>query len=184
MDGLATLGITAVLNMAGPVAVRQEHHQELTARGILYRQIDAHDDPAYPLLEKHWQEAYDFLQSHLVGTTTDTHQHQHHHHKGVVVNCMAGWNRSVWVVCAYYMVTIRTPVLETVAYVRRQRRQGALQNEGFQQQLITLARQHQLLGVPPGTPGSLVAEVPPPMLDDNVGLAAIQQPPPEKNPLD
>ena len=158
VKGLKELGITAVLNMAGPVALRKEHQKALTDHGIVYLQLEAEDDPTFPILEKHWQEAYNFLNANASGTTETLS-------KKCVVHCVAGINRSAFIVCAYYMLATQTPILETVQYVRHQRGNVALGNEGFQEQLVALARQHNLLGNPPGSKGSIVPESPPTMAE-------------------
>jgi hypothetical protein len=64
---LEALGITAVLNMAGPIALPSNTIKALKDRGITYKQIDAEDDLEYPLLEEHWQEAKAFIRSTTTG---------------------------------------------------------------------------------------------------------------------
>lgn len=83
----------------------------------------------YNLLQNDWGEAYEFIQS----STKDGRGK-------CVVHCVAGINRSGLIVSAYYMLTKRVPVLETVNHVRLQRGNVALCNEGFQQQLVAMAR--------------------------------------------
>ena len=174
VEGLKELGITAVLNMAGPEAlVRQEDQETLKQSGIVYKEIYAEDEPSYPLIDKHWQEAYDFVVAHAAENPCDIPQK-------CVVNCVAGMNRSALVVCAYYMLATRTPVLQTVKHIRHKRGNIALCNEGFQQQLVALARQHNLLGIQPGTAGSIVAEIPPPL----EGFLPLEETTKKANPLD
>ena len=170
VEKLEKLGITAVLNMAGPLALRRKTITAYKKSDIRYRGINAEDELDYPLLENHWEEALDFINS----TTKDG--------KGkIVVNCAAGMNRSGIIVSAYYMITTQTPVLETVRHVRKQRGNVALCNEGFQQQLVALARKSNLLGIQPGTKDSLIQKVPPPAENDWIFTEAAK---PAENPLD
>mmetsp|Transcript_110563 Transcript_110563/g.165512 ORF Transcript_110563/g.165512 Transcript_110563/m.165512 type:complete len:236 (-) Transcript_110563:191-898(-) len=146
---LEALEITAVLNMAGPIALPSNTIKALRSRGIEYKRIDAEDEYEYPLLENHLQEAMAFIKSATKG-------------KGkCVVHCVAGMNRSGLIVAAYHMLTTQTPVLETVKHIRKHRGNVALQNEGFQEQLVALARQENLLGAMPGTEESFIKKLPP-----------------------
>ena len=145
---LEFLGIKAVLNMAGTYAVPAKTVKLYKEHGILYKQINAEDDIEYPLLEKHWIEANEFIQS---CTSTGNK---------CVVNCVAGINRSGLIVSAYHMLQTQTPVLETVQHVRKQRGNVVLCNEAFQEQLVVMARKHGLLGAKPGTSESFVSESP------------------------
>ena len=151
-EDLQELGITAVLNMAGPMALQKEQQKALKDCGITYLPIIAKDEDAYPLLDKHWEEAY-YIICASVGSQTEAIS-------AASKKCVAGINRSVLIVCAYYMLVTKTLVLETAKHVRRQRGNVALCNEGFQEQLVALARQHNLLGNQPGDPGSIVPESP------------------------
>ena len=150
IETLKDNGITAVLNMAGPMALKRKTIQAYRNNGIQYKRIDGLDEDDYPLLQKHWLEASDFI----TFTTKNGGK--------CVVHCVAGRNRSVLIVAAYYMLSKRTNVLETVQHVRKQRGNIALWNEGFQAQLVALARKHDLLGPAPGTDGSIVTKIPPP----------------------
>merc|ERR1712224_508304 len=100
-----------------------------------------------------------------------------------VVHCQAGLNRSVLIVAAYYMMETRTPVLETVRHVRKQRGNLALCNEGFQQQLVAMARKRDLLGPPPGTEGSALQEQVP-QCPENEWMFAATTAKRKENPLD
>ena len=147
---LKECGITAVLNMAGPLALHRKTIREYKANSIKYKQINAKDEYEYPLLKRHWKDAYDFIRVTTAGG------------KGkVVVHCMAGMNRSALIVTAYHMISTQTPVLEAVRHVRKQRGNVALMNEGFQEQLVAMARDHKLLGAAPGTPESIIMQTPP-----------------------
>ena len=150
-EKLKAKGITAVLNMAGPMALKRNTIRAYKNQGIQYKQIDGDDEFEYPLLQKHWLEAHDFIKS----TTKDG--------KGkCVVHCVAGINRSALIAAAYHMVATQSPVLESVKHVRRQRGNVAICNEGFQAQLVAFARVHDLLGPEPGTEESIVEKNPPP----------------------
>jgi protein-tyrosine phosphatase len=147
LSKLKELKIAYVLNMAGPLALPSKTVKAMKQKGIIYKRINAQDEEDYPLLENHLDEACDFLKQ-CRG-------------QNCIVHCVAGHNRSSLIVSAYYMLEHRTHVLETVKHIRRQRGNVALQNEYFQEQLVSFAREHELLGPPPGTPGSLVKTIPP-----------------------
>ena len=162
---LQSLGITAVLNVAGSVALKIDNFGKLLeTHGIIYKQIDAKDESSYPLLDMHWKEAYEFIQS----TTNDDKKGK------VVVHCVAGINRSALIAAAYYMNETQSSVLHTVKHVRRQRGDMALSNEGFQQQLVAMARLHNLLGEKPGDFGCLIEEEAPPTPRLVNGLFSLQ----------
>jgi protein-tyrosine phosphatase len=147
---LQRLGITSVLNMAGPFALKRSTIRAYETHGIVYKRISAKDDTDYPLLERHWKEAYEFLHTAQVeGAVKDTAvNNDNYPSNNIVVNCVAGINRSALVVAADYMVTCQKPVLEVVRHIRRQRGNQALSNTYFQEQLVALARQSNLLGDP------------------------------------
>ena len=166
---LKDLGITAVLNMAGPVALRRKTIEAYKKHGIQYKRIDAEDEIEYPLLEKHCEEAFDFIEK----TTTKDDADGKKAGK-CVVHCRAGMNRSGLVAAAYYMMTTQTHVLETVKHVRKQRGNVALSNEGFQQQLVAMARKNNLLGPRPGTEESIIKGVPPPVENDWIFASSIK----------
>jgi hypothetical protein len=147
LSKLKELKIAYVLNMAGFMALPSKTVKAMKQNGIIYKRITAQDEEDYPLLEKHWDDACDFL-NQCRG-------------QNCIVHCVAGHNRSSLIVAAYYMLEHRTDVLETVKHIRRQRGNVALQNGYFQEQLVSFAREHELLGPQPGTPGSLVKTIPP-----------------------
>lgn len=132
---LKHLGITAVLNLAGPMALKRSTIRALSSNKIEYKRLDALDQENYPLLPNDWLEAQEFIRESVAGG-----------HGKCLVHCIAGVNRSVLTVAAYYMLSTKTPVLETMKHIRRQRGNNALQNEGFQEQLVAFARQNSLLG--------------------------------------
>lgn len=162
-------GITSVLNMAGHT-IRDETIKEYENHGINFKRINAEDEEDYDLLGNHWDEAYEFIKS----STEDR--------KGkCVVHCVAGINRSGLIVSAYHMLSTKAAVCDTVKHVRTRRGNIALSNEGFQQQLVALARINNLLGAEPGTEGSII-ELKPPPVDDN--WPSSQKKKKRENPLD
>eukprot|EP00569_Conticribra_weissflogii_P016601 CAMPEP_0171393248 /NCGR_PEP_ID=MMETSP0880-20121228/2543_1 /TAXON_ID=67004 /ORGANISM="Thalassiosira weissflogii, Strain CCMP1336" /LENGTH=154 /DNA_ID=CAMNT_0011906363 /DNA_START=70 /DNA_END=531 /DNA_ORIENTATION=+ len=62
VEKLQRLGVTSVLNMAGTRALKEETINEFVKKGITLKHINADDEPFFPVLENHWQEAYDFIQ--------------------------------------------------------------------------------------------------------------------------
>jgi hypothetical protein len=60
-DHLDQLGIGFVLNMAGPMAVKNTVVRTMQLRGIHYKTIPAKDQLGYPLLKLHWEEAHEFI---------------------------------------------------------------------------------------------------------------------------
>ena len=157
---LESLGVTAVLNMAGKQAqLCKSTIKAYETRGIRYKRINAEDDENYNLLQNDWDEAFEFIKA----STRDGSGK-------CVVNCVAGINRSGLIVAAYYMMTTQSNVLETVKHVRKQRGNFALCNESFQQQLVSMARMNNLLGVEPGEDGSIVEQQPPPAENDTMGI--------------
>ena len=145
---LQKYGITHILNMTGPnsfVPVKAIHKA-----GIQYLEIEAQDAEDYPLLKLHWDEAKSFLE-------------QARKAKGgkCLVHCGAGLNRSGLIVAAEAMLWQQRSVLEVVRDLRRARGTSALSTEYFQEQLVALARCHDLLGPPPGEKDSIVKLKPP-----------------------
>lgn len=168
IDKLQSLGITAVLNVAGSRAVRPKTIEAFKRHNIKYKMIEGEDEPDYELLRKDWKTALAFIEASTMNG------------KGkCVVHCAAGINRSSLVVAAYYMLATKTPVLETVKHVRKQRGNIALCNKGFQQQLVAMARVNDLLGAKPGTNSSIIQKAPPP--PDQYPYFSIKE---RDNPLD
>lgn len=146
LSKLKKLGIHRVLNMAGSMALKKSTILAYRKEDIDYKRITALDEDYYPLLQRDWKEAHDFI-------------HDPNQDGNVVVHCVAGMNRSALIVAADYMVTNQVPVLESVKHVRLQRGNVALCNEYFQEQLVALARKSDLLGKAPGTEGSNLENV-------------------------
>lgn len=150
-ETLQQMGVTHVLNMAGPACVVPI--EEYQKAGIVYKRIDAQDEEDYPLLELHWDEASAFIRTARESGGK------------CVGHCGAGLNRSGLVVAAEMMVcpgTSTNSVLEVVRELRKVRGNWALMNDSFQEQLVALARESGRLGVSPGQDGSVVKAKPPP----------------------
>lgn len=156
INHLKDLGITGVLNVAGPQALAKKTIQALKQNNIEYHSFAAKDEYDYPMLSKHWEKALE-----LIKNMTNSPESK------LVVHCQAGLNRSGLLVTSYYMISTETPVLEAVRYVRRHRGNSALRNPGFQEQLVALARETGLLGNQPGTAGSILPGVKPPQSESN-----------------
>lgn len=145
---LESLGITHVLNVAGASA-RAEIFANKSC-GIVYKEIDAHDEEGYDMLGNHLEECLAFINScAAVGGKT-------------VIHCVAGINRSGVIAAAVHLLTggttpvvtenepqVENNILNTVAHCRRQRGNNFLWNHSFQLQLALLARKHNLLGAVP-----------------------------------
>ena len=146
---LQGLGITRVLNLAGPMALKRNTIRAFKQNSITYKGIPAEDEENYPLLAKHWHEIHAFLHG---DETTDSSGN-------TVIHCVAGINRSVLVVRADYILSCQQPVLDAVKHVRKQRGNIALSNSYFQEQLVAFARRNDLLGPEPGTAGSVISHM-------------------------
>jgi protein-tyrosine phosphatase len=147
--------ITHVLNMAGNSALAKDHRWKqgrYNDAEIVYHSIDAEDEEGYPLLAKYLGEALEFISKSGNGENKSQ----------VLVHCIAGQNRSACIVAAFLIKHHKMTVLEAVQHVRKQRGNVALSNHSFQEQLVALARQENLLGPAPGTMGSVVSQTPPP----------------------
>lgn len=132
---LRELGVTHVLNVAGPAASNPS--VDYAGAGIVHRSIDAEDDEQYPILARHLGEARGF-----VGAAREAGGR-------CLVHCVAGINRSGVVATAELMLHERLEVLEAVRRCRAARGRGCIGNRGFQEQLVALAREHGLLGLQP-----------------------------------
>ena len=130
---LATLeafGVTHVLNVAG----RYGSTEAGTALGSgHYLQISADDEEGYAIIERHLAEARSFIRK----AREDGGR--------CLIHCQAGINRSGCLAVAELMLDQRLTVLEAVERGRLAR--GViLSNHSFQDQLVALARTHDLLG--------------------------------------
>lgn len=133
---LKLCGVSHVLNMAGGEC---DSSAAATNANAAYKRIDAYDHPDYPLLPKHWREAWDFIRGALDEDDKDN---------VVLVHCVAGVNRSGLVACAALMVGDRVPVVEAVTRCKVARG-TVLYNRAFQRQLVELAHDEGLLGPHP-----------------------------------
>lgn len=134
---LQNMGITHVLNMAGPLAAGPV--KEYARAGITYHEINAEDEEGYPLLGRHWEEARNFLGQETM--------------RKCVVHCHAGINRSATIVAACLLMNEKSSLLQAVQRIRKARGNMALSNESFQEQVVALARLQNALGkMPEGAP--------------------------------
>eukprot|EP00977_Amphora_coffeiformis_P006609 scaffold1427_cov182-Amphora_coffeaeformis.AAC.2 len=156
INHLKDLGITGVLNVAGPQALANKTIHALKRNDIEYHSIAAKDERDYPFLAEHWEKALVLIKSMTNALNSK-----------LVVHCQAGFNRSGLLVTSYYMISTGTPVLEAVRYLRRQRGNLVLRNPGYQEQLVALARENGLLGTKPGTTGSILHDAKPPDNEPN-----------------
>ena len=113
-------GITHILNCA-TADVQQGNTQ-----GRKYLLLDAHDEPGYDMIGRHWDAAREFL---LDARSTVGGR--------VFVHCSAGINRSAIMVCAYLMHSQRTGLVEAATGILR-KRPLSLANESFLAQLAQL----------------------------------------------
>ena len=127
LAGLAASGqlpVQTVVNCSANLNLQSQHVEVLN--------IPALDEESYPLLTRHLPLFTKFLTARF------------REGKAVLVNCQAGVNRSVALVVGFLVEAFGLPLLDAVFYVRRRRGKPILLNEGFQQQLIQLARRSQL----------------------------------------
>lgn len=130
VDGLARLGITAVLNVAPSVC--RDPVTKYISRGITYFQLEARDDRTFAIIEECLPRAREFVAAaHASG-------------RGVLIHCMAGVNRSATLAVAYLLLRDRVQLLELFAQCVAAR-PSILQNAHFQLQLCVLAEQNGLL---------------------------------------
>ena len=115
--------ITHVLNMAAGDTSRQ-------LEGIVEKKIFADDKPCYDIMA-HFDEALAFYNDARGGR--------------LVVNCVAGINRSGAIATALFMWHTRTPLLPAVRHVYN-RRGSYLWNSSFRSALVAWARSHDLCG--------------------------------------
>jgi len=137
LNRLNELGVTHVMNVAGRVGslIPDEAYRDAGIRLLI---VDAEDEVDYPMLDKHFEDAKSFVNEARDGGGA------------CLVHCQAGINRSGVLVAAYKMVSERMEVLDVVLHCRRQRGNLFLStNQGFQEQLVALARREGLLGTAP-----------------------------------
>ena len=134
VEGLRSLGITHVLNAAGGEVAWPEAAQ---AVGAAYKQLDGEDREAYPMLQRHWHAAWEFVQEACAMPNGK-----------VLIHCFAGVNRSGLLATALLMIHARMPVLEALRHVRS-RRGDVLLNNAFRESLVRFAAEYDLLGPQP-----------------------------------
>jgi len=142
---LRELGITAIVNVAGPASQNFDLDREYLSHGINVLRLKAEDEEGYPILALHLETVQNQLQTWRNGSESKQ--------RNVLIHCTAGINRSGVLVAALLMGLEHKNVLETVKHIRERRGNCFLWNKSFQEQLVAHARQLGLLGDPlPHTP--------------------------------
>jgi predicted protein tyrosine phosphatase len=133
-DRLNHFGITHVYN----VTSLNSHNNDVdyASHNIIKMHDPAEHEEDYPMLPIHFERFKKFVED-AVESNADAK---------VLVHCVSGLNRSGVLVAAYLMVHSQQNVLETVKRLRLLRGNHAISNEGFQRQLVELARDEGLLG--------------------------------------
>ena len=134
LPALVRLGVTHVLNAAGDEA-RGAATDAYARHGMRYLQLGAMDVVGYEM-GRHWTAAGPFIRAAREAGGR------------CLVHCAAGINRSGFVAATELLLHSRLAVLEAVTRLRAARG-VVLLNEGFQRQLIEIARDHNLLGATP-----------------------------------
>lgn len=128
-DMLRYLGIDSIVNCAsGSVLTSHDFYDD----DFAYVEFEAEDMPGYDLLGNHFDETRKFLD--------DCAQSD----RKALVHCAAGINRSAALVVAYLMVTQNRKLIDAVDHCFA-RRPIILCNEGFVEQLVRFAYNHDLL---------------------------------------
>jgi predicted protein tyrosine phosphatase len=136
VETLTQRRVTHVLNMAGGDCDTSHAARKV---GAAYKRINSEDSPSYPLLSRHWREAFAFIQNAREDETRDA---------VVLVHCVAGVNRSGLIAAAALMVNDGVDVVKAVERVKVARG-TLLYNKGFQRQLVELAHEEGRLGPHP-----------------------------------
>ena len=139
-EKLKSLGITHVLSTNGAPSFHKAQVSLFYKNlGIVHKRIHAEDEEDYDMIEKHWDECYEFLKQVYDDRKSGAK---------VIVHCVAGINRSGLITCAAYMMFEQKNVLDVVKDVI-DRRGPLLWNKSFQKELCLLALKHDLLGEKP-----------------------------------
>ena len=135
---LKIIGITHVLSMNAMPSYHQKQVAEYyRARDIEHVRVSAEDEEGYNLIEKHWDECYNFLNNALASEGSK-----------IRVHCSAGINRSALIACAAYRFWEKKDVLYVVKDCFEKR--GCIfTNKSFQKELCIFAARHNLLGDKP-----------------------------------
>jgi len=131
---LKELGVTHVLNCASrqcPEITAEFYLDSEYALPIQVHCFPAEDHRWYPLLEKHFEESYCFIEQ-VFKVYTGAGRGK------VLVHCQGGFNRSVLICMAYITLHTGWPLLTAVEYVCNLR-PGVFYNEGFHKQLAQFA---------------------------------------------
>eukprot|EP00667_Euglena_gracilis_P011980 EG_transcript_12274 len=125
--------VTHVLNCAKPCC--PNHTSAYYApHQIAVEALDATDCADYPILENHFDAAYDFLE----GAKASSNKAR------CLIHCYQGLNRSATLCVAYLVVTKRMPLMNILSRVHAAR-PGILGNVSFRRQLIEFAYANGLL---------------------------------------
>mmetsp|Transcript_35854 Transcript_35854/g.70531 ORF Transcript_35854/g.70531 Transcript_35854/m.70531 type:complete len:231 (-) Transcript_35854:350-1042(-) len=137
-EKLQKLEITHVLSMNRVPNYRDRFITDFyQTQGIVHLRIKAEDEEDYGLIEKHWAECLDFIKLAREKERCK-----------IVVNCLAGINRSVLVSVAAYMIMENKNVLDAVKHCI-DKRGRILSNKSFQKELCMFSREQGLLGEKP-----------------------------------
>lgn len=126
---LANEGIDCIVNCATSSTLTSE---SFYPPSFSFHGLDALDQPDYDILSSHFDDFFNFV------------EHCRQQNRSVLVHCQAGINRSAVLCVAYYMIATQTPLLQAVEQVARLR-PVILTNEGFIEQLVVFASDHDLL---------------------------------------
>eukprot|EP00730_Choanoeca_flexa_P013307 TRINITY_DN5181_c0_g1_i1.p1 TRINITY_DN5181_c0_g1~~TRINITY_DN5181_c0_g1_i1.p1 ORF type:complete len:235 (+),score=48.67 TRINITY_DN5181_c0_g1_i1:254-958(+) len=126
---LQQLGVSAVVNCAASSTLTSQAHYPAH---FSYLAFDAMDQPEYDLLGQHLEAFWNFVEE------------ARQSNRVVFVHCQAGVNRSATLCLAYLMLSQRMALLPAVKHCAR-RRPCILRNEGFIEQLVVFAAEHDLL---------------------------------------
>lgn len=125
---LKALGVTHVLNCAaGYINTGPEFYGD----EVKYLEFEAEDDDSYNMMQ-HFTTAYNFIEDARKSGGK------------VLLHCIMGINRSGLLTVAYCMVSKNIGPISAARLVKKTRPM-LLTNHGFQRQLITFAREKDLL---------------------------------------
>lgn len=136
---LKSLGITHVLSVNGVPSYKGRHISNVYEDNkISHLRVHAEDSEGYGMLEKHWNQCFEFISTAIEGNSNAR----------VSVNCAAGVNRSGLIVCAAYMVLEKVELIQALEHCI-EKRGLILTNKSFQKELCIFADEMNLLGEKP-----------------------------------
>mmetsp|Transcript_862 Transcript_862/g.2364 ORF Transcript_862/g.2364 Transcript_862/m.2364 type:complete len:246 (+) Transcript_862:69-806(+) len=139
---IESFGVTHILNVAGKYGASDVSGFSHSSGN--YLQINAQDEEGYDIMQ-HLPEASAFIRRALAENGR------------CLIHCQAGINRSGALACAELMLHEQVSIVDAVTRCK-EARGVILSNHSFQEQLVKLARTHELLGdVPVCTPSELAA---------------------------